>query len=75
MALREPLEQWTAALFAQPGFDCALLGLEVILEASRLDFNDDPFDAAIAAVARLRNLPLITRDEQITQAGVVEIAW
>ncbi len=73
--LWEPFEHWARALLAQGGFDLAPLDLQVIAEASYLTFNGDPFDAVIVATARLKELPLITKDQEITTAGMVEIAW
>ncbi len=72
--MREPFGQWAAVLLKQVGFDFAPLDLEVITEASYLDLRD-PFDAAIVATARIKDLPLITKDRRIADAGVVEIAW
>jgi hypothetical protein len=40
------------------------------------DENDgDPFDALIVSVARDLRLPLVTRDAEIRQSGVVKIIW
>jgi PIN domain nuclease of toxin-antitoxin system len=47
----------------------------MIAEASRLTFTHDPFDSAIVATARLKDLPLITKDQQVISARVVEVAW
>lgn len=35
----------------------------------------DPFDRVITATARVHGLPLITRDQSITQSGLVETVW
>lgn len=73
--LREPFAHWGSALLRQAGFDLAPLDLDVIVEASYLSFDNDPFDATIVATARLKDLPLITKDQAITEAGIVDIAW
>ena len=73
--LREPFEQWAAALASRDGIDVAALGVDIIAEAHRLRFHGDPFDRAIVATARVMDLPLITKDEVIVNAKVVDIAW
>lgn len=35
----------------------------------------DPFDRVIVATARCHNLPLLTRDRQITKARLVKTLW
>jgi PIN domain nuclease of toxin-antitoxin system len=75
LKLREPFDQWVAALLSREGVDFAALDVEVISEAHRLAFGADPFDRAIVATARLMDLPLITKDTVIVDANLVEIAW
>ena len=48
---------------------------EVSAEARTYRFNKDIFAAAIGAMARLRDVPLITSDVSITNAGLVKIYW
>lgn len=73
--LREPFEQWASALIAQKGVDLAEFGLDVIVQLHRLRFHGDPLDRAIVATAKLMDLPLITKDEMIVSAKLVDIAW
>lgn len=73
--LREPFDQWTAALISRRGLDVAALGVDVINEAHGLAFNGDPFDRAIVATARMMDLPLITKDTAIVSANIVDTAW
>ena len=73
--LQQPFAQWASALTAMRGFDLAPLDLEVIAEAHHLTFTDDPFDAAIVATARIKDLPLITKDSVITDSGIVDVEW
>ena len=73
--LREPFDQWTAALISGRGLDVAALDVDVINEAHRLTFNGDPFDRAIVATARLMDLQLISKDSAIVNANVVDIVW
>ncbi len=72
--LKQPFDQWAAALVALRGFDLAPLELEIIGEAHNLTF-DDPFDAMIVATARVKDLSLITKDETITGSGMVDVEW
>ena len=48
---------------------------EIISEARNYRFNDDIFDAAIVATAKVKDVPLITRDTAIIASGLVEIYW
>ncbi len=73
--LREPFHHWAAALIALRGIDLASLDLDVIAEAHRLTFHGDPFDRAIVATAKVMDLPLITRDQTIVDANLIDIVW
>jgi PIN domain nuclease of toxin-antitoxin system len=73
--LADPFDRWAAALTSRRGFALAPLGIEVIAETINLTFNDDPFDGAIVATARIMDLSLITRDEDITDSKVVAVEW
>ena len=73
--LRESFENWTSALLAKKGIDLAALDVDVITQAHHLRFHGDPFDRAIVATAKLMDVPLITRDEAIVGAELVDIAW
>lgn len=73
--LNEPYEEWAESLLAHPGFECVPLDEEIIAEARHYGFNRDVFDAAIVATARLKDVPLISRDEAITDSKIVEICW
>lgn len=70
-----PFAKWLKDLLRQPCFDCVPLDAEIIAEARTYSFNNDIFDAVIVATAKLRDLPLITRDAAITDSGLVEIYW
>src|SRR5205085_7826077 len=71
----ELFEDWMNALFALPCFDCVPLDEQLIVEARKFNFNRDVFDAAMVATARLKDLPLITKDRAITDSGTVEVWW
>ena len=73
--LNESYEEWATALLAHPCFECVPLDEEIIAEARHHEFNRDVFDAAVVATARVKDVPLITRDQEITDAKIVEIWW
>lgn len=75
VALRDSFDLWASALLAKRGFDLAPLDVEVMTESLHLSFSNDPFDVAIVATARVKDLPLITADADIADANIVEIAW
>ena len=72
---RPSFDLWAAAMFSRRGFEIAPLDVDVICETLNLNFNEDPFDQAIVATARLKDLPLITRDGAITDSEMVSIEW
>lgn len=71
VAYRELRDQ----LALRPGMPLEALLPEDIDEARNLAVLRDPFDCLIAATARRLGLPLITRDEVITEAKVVRTYW
>lgn len=73
--LSSEFKYWAAALLAKQGFDFAPMDAEVMSESINLSFNDDPFDGAIVATAKIMDLPLITKDEAIRSANIVDIEW
>lgn len=48
---------------------------EELILAHSLTFNKDPFDALIVATACRMDLPLITRDNDITDSGACSVFW
>lgn len=70
--LRMPCQNWLDELLALKGFDVVPLDAEIIAETRNYGFNDDIFDATIVATAKLKDIPLITRDMAITASGIVE---
>jgi len=71
----EPIGKWASRLVAQAGFDLVPLDLEIINEATTLPLVKDPFDAAIVATARLKDVPLLTRDHEIIVSRLVDVIW
>jgi len=73
--LLQPFNQWAELLLAKQGFELAPLDPQVIGKAMQFSFNADPFDAVVVATAELKDLPLITSDQQILDAKIVEVVW
>lgn len=74
IALREPYGDWAERLIAQRGFDLAPTDVRTITEAYAYPFSD-PFDSVITATASVMDLPLITKDETISDSRLVDIYW
>jgi PIN domain nuclease of toxin-antitoxin system len=51
------------------------LTAEQVYLADEIALHNDPFDALICAAARSLGLPLITRDGNIEDSGVVDVIW
>ena len=62
-------------LFSNPAYQPYDLTAAQIFDADELRINRDPFDALICAAARELNLPLVTRDTDITGSGAVQVLW
>lgn len=76
VALREgSLASWTRTLLGNPGFVAQDVTTEIVLEAAALRMIRDPLDALIVATARVLDLPLITRDRQISDSRLARIFW
>lgn len=73
--LHRPVRDFFADLFSNPGYQPLDLTATQVFDADELRFTRDPFDALICAAARDLNLPLMTRDAAIRDAGVVTIVW
>jgi len=62
-------------LFSNPAYQLVDLTTDQIFLAHELRPNSDPFDSLICAVARQLELPLLTRDAEITRSGIVRTVW
>ncbi len=62
-------------LFSNPAFQPLDLMPEQVYLADEVRVVSDPFDNLICAAALSLELPLITADSAIEEAGVVEILW
>jgi PIN domain nuclease of toxin-antitoxin system len=73
--LGRSLEVFFGDLFSNPAFQPLDLtpGQIYLAEAGRP--NRDPFDALVCAAARHLALPLLTRDRDIGESGLVRVIW
>ncbi|MGH9821953.1 MAG: hypothetical protein ACREDR_01640 [Blastocatellia bacterium] len=74
IALGRDYGGWAEHLLAQPGFDLAEFTVAMATNAYHYPFPD-PFDSAILATAKVMDLPLITRDVEITGSLLVGAFW
>lgn len=73
--LKRPPRIFFEDLFSNPAYQPVDLTPEQVFLADDLRLNTDPFDALICAAARHLDLPLLTRDAEIQDSGVVRAIW
>lgn len=73
--LRRSLQDFFDDLFNNPAYQPLELTTEQVYLADDVQPNNDPFDALICAAARSLSLPLISRDGDIQDSGLVQILW
>jgi PIN domain nuclease of toxin-antitoxin system len=73
--LRPSFRRFFEDLFSNPAYQPLELTVEQIFLAEETRPNDDPFDALICAAARSLSLPLLTRDADIEESGLVKVVW
>jgi PIN domain nuclease of toxin-antitoxin system len=73
--LRRSLEDFFTDLFSNPAYQPLDLTPAQVYLADRDRPNDDPFDALVCAAARSLELPLVTRDGDIHESGLVKVLW
>jgi len=56
-------------------YEIAALDLQVLKAASEIQIGLEMHDRFIIATAKVLGLPLITKDKEITAAGIVEVIW
>jgi PIN domain nuclease of toxin-antitoxin system len=62
-------------LFSNPAYHPLDLTLDQLYVADQRQPNRDPFDGLICAAAAALDLPLLTRDADITSSGIVKTLW
>lgn len=73
--LKRSARQFFEDLFSNPAFQPLDLDHPQIFLADEYRPNEDPFDALICAAALHLGLPLITRDGDIIESGLVKVVW
>ncbi len=73
--LNQGFSNWATQILSTKAFGIAPLEPEIIALGTGYSFNNDPFDEIITAFAAFMELPLITKDNAITESGLVEICW
>jgi PIN domain nuclease of toxin-antitoxin system len=73
--LQGSIREFFADLFSNPAYQPVDLTPEQIYLADESRPNTDPFDALICAAARHLDLPLLTRDGDIEESGLVSVIW
>jgi PIN domain nuclease of toxin-antitoxin system len=69
-----PFDQWCRELDKARGFSIAALEWQDVHEARAFSF-DDPFDCLLAGTAVRLGMPLITKDAEIRDSGLIETVW
>jgi len=67
------LETWLSDAMSVPGLEVAPLTVPIIAGAARLTGLRDPADMLIVATALHHGAPLLTNDERIHDAGLVQV--
>ena len=75
ISLRRTAREFFEDLFSNPSFQPLPVTPAHVLDADGLGFTHDPFDGLICAAARDLDLPLVTRDVNITDSGAVRVIW
>lgn len=73
--LHRSVEEFFGDLFSNPAFQPFDLTLAQVYLADSERPNEDPFDALVCAAARTLGLPLVTRDGDIQDSGLVKVVW
>jgi len=69
--VRIPIKQWFDQAMTAPGITIIPLSPEILIESCLLPeyHYNDPADRMIIATARIKNIPLVTRDQRILEYG------
>ena len=74
LRIPQAFDKWCRELDADPGFSIEPLLWPDVDEMRQLPFKD-PFDRMIVGTAKRLRLPLITKDVDIADSGLVETVW
>ena len=73
--LRRGIRSFFDDLFSNPAYQALDVSSDQVFLADEMRFNRDPFDGLIVAAARVLELPLITRDQNIIDSREVKTIW
>jgi len=73
--LRPSFRGFFEDLFSNSAFQPLDLTPEQVYLAHESRPNEDPFDSLICAAAKSLSLPLLTRDTEIAESGLVNTIW
>jgi PIN domain nuclease of toxin-antitoxin system len=73
--LHRPVREFFADLFSSPSYQVHPMDAGQVFDAGELRALRDPFDALVCAAARDLELPLITRDSDVTNSRLVRAVW
>lgn len=74
-SLRRSVRAFFDDLFSNPAYLPYPLAADQVYVADELRFTRDPFDALVVTAALALDLPLVTRDATIREAGVARVVW
>jgi PIN domain nuclease of toxin-antitoxin system len=75
LTLRVPLSEWTRETLEGPRMEGVSITPEVAMVAAGLGMHGDPADRIIVATALHHRCKLVTRDEELTRAKLVDVVW
>lgn len=73
--LHRPVREFFADLFSSPSYQVHPMDPGQVFDAGELRALRDPFDALVCAAARDLELPLITRDSNVTDSRLIRTIW
>ena len=73
--LHRPVRDFFGDLFSSPSYQVHPMDSGQVFDAGELRALRDPFDALVCAAARDLDLPLITRDSDLTDSRLVRAIW
>lgn len=77
LTITEPVDVWLGGMLLDTWVETEPLTERICIAAARfpLDFPSDPGERLITATAKILACPLVTSDERIRAAQVVETIW
>ena len=70
-----PFQDVLSRIEQSDNYEIVALNLQVLKAACEIQAGLEMHDRFITATAKVLGLPLITKDKEITAAGIVEVVW